>query len=262
VTDFRRDLFQGTAEYYDRFRVPYPPDLISDLSEQASVTGSGTLLDLACGTGHLAFALHERFAQTWAVDQEPDMIDVVKAKAAGLAGFRALIASAENLDAPEAEFDLVTIGNAFHRLRRDEVAGRVLRWLRPGGHLALAWGGSPWDGPEPWQLALDAVLLRWRPPDRIPAGYDRERAERPDATVLTEAGFAYKGERRFTIAHEWTTQSLIGHAYSTSLLSRAALGDAAADFAADLRGSVLASAPPDGRLVQTLSFAYELARRP
>jgi trans-aconitate methyltransferase len=65
MTAFRRDLFRGTAAYYDRFRVPYPEPLISDLSERASLTGSGTLLDLACGTGQLTFALHERFAQTW-----------------------------------------------------------------------------------------------------------------------------------------------------------------------------------------------------
>ena len=44
------------------------------------VTGSGTLLDIACGTGQLAFALHARFARTWAVDQEPDMIAVVREK--------------------------------------------------------------------------------------------------------------------------------------------------------------------------------------
>jgi hypothetical protein len=79
--------------------------------------------------------------------------------------------------------------------------------------------------------------------------------------VLKDAGFEYEGKREFTIVHEWTTQSLIGHAYSTSVLSRAALGDSAPDFATDLRNSVLASAP-DGRLVQTLSFARELARRP
>jgi hypothetical protein len=31
VTDFRRDLFRGTAEYYDRFRVPYPLSFACDL---------------------------------------------------------------------------------------------------------------------------------------------------------------------------------------------------------------------------------------
>lgn len=41
------------------------------------------MLDLACGTGQLAFPLADRFAETWAVDQEPDMIDFVQAKSAG-----------------------------------------------------------------------------------------------------------------------------------------------------------------------------------
>ena len=261
MTDFRRDLFRGTAGYYERFRVPYPESLISDLSEQTLATGSGTLLDLACGTGQLAFALHERFALTWAVDQEPDMIEVVAGKAAAIgAGIRAAVGSAEELPLPAASLDLVVIGNAFHRFRRDAVAGLIRGWLRPGGHLALVWGGGPEDnpasaGPAPWQEAMHAVLARWRPPDRIPANYDRDRAQRPDAAVLTDAGLRYLGKREFTIAHEWTIESLIGHAYSTSVLSRAALGDAAPGFEADLR-RVLLPHPP---FRHHLTFAYELA---
>jgi SAM-dependent methyltransferase len=260
VTDFRRDLFRGTAEYYDRFRVPYPPELINDLSERASVTGSGTLLDLACGTGQLTFALHERFAQTWAVDQEPDMIEVVARKAAGTGGsIRTAVASVEQLSLPAASFDLAVIGNAFHRFPRDLAAGLLYGWLKPGGHLTLVWGGgpeanAPTAGPEPWQQALHAVLVRWRPPDRIPASYERDRAERPDAAVLADAGFAYLGKREFTVPFEWTAESLIGHAYSTSVLSRTALGDSAPDFEADLRNSLAAHAP----FTHQLGFAYEL----
>jgi SAM-dependent methyltransferase len=259
VTDFRRDLFRGTAEYYDRFRVPYPPELINDLSEQASATGSGTLLDLACGTGQLTFALHERFARTWAVDQEPDMIEVVARKAAATGGIRTAVASVEQLSLPPASFDLVVIGNAFHRFPRDVAAGRLRRWLKPGGQLALMWGGGPeanpaTAGPEPWQQALRAVLARWRPPDRIPASYDRDRAERPDVAVLTDAGFRSLGKREYSVSHEWTAESLIGHAYSTSVLSRAALGDCAPDFESDLRNSLAAHAP----CTHQLSFACDL----
>jgi Methyltransferase domain len=46
---------------------------------------------------------------------------------------RPVVSSAESLDAERDYFDLVVIGNAFHRLDRDLVAGRVLRWLKPGG---------------------------------------------------------------------------------------------------------------------------------
>jgi len=263
VAAFRRDLFRGTADYYDQFRVPYPASLIDDLSVRAALTGSGTLLDLACGTGHLAFALHSRFARIWAVDQEPDMIEVVarKAAAAGLS-IRTTAASAEQLDLAQASIELVAIGNAFHRFDRDTVAGLIHRWLRPGGHVALAWGGGPQDNapsvsPAPWQRALRAVLLRWRPPDRIPSGYDRDRTARPDSAVLTQAGFRYLDKREFTVAHEWTIESLLGHAHSTAVLSRQALGETAADFAADLRRTLLPHAP----FRHQLSFACELASR-
>jgi 2-polyprenyl-3-methyl-5-hydroxy-6-metoxy-1,4-benzoquinol methylase len=66
--EFRPDLYQGTAGYYDRFRVPYPPDLIDDLGGRAGADGAGRLLDLACGTGQLSFAVHARFAEVWADD--------------------------------------------------------------------------------------------------------------------------------------------------------------------------------------------------
>jgi SAM-dependent methyltransferase len=50
---FAVDLYQGTAEYYDRYRLPYPQALIEDLIARTGVCGQGRLLDLACGTGRL-----------------------------------------------------------------------------------------------------------------------------------------------------------------------------------------------------------------
>ena len=58
---FRSDLYRGTASYYDRFRLPYPDELIEDLCRRTAVTGSGRLLDLACGPGTVTFALSDRF---------------------------------------------------------------------------------------------------------------------------------------------------------------------------------------------------------
>ena len=96
--EFRRDLYQGTAGYYDRFRLPYPQALTDDLAHRSGADGTGRLLDLACGTGQLSFALYARFAETWAVDQESEMIAVVrdKARTAALAGLRALACAVED----------------------------------------------------------------------------------------------------------------------------------------------------------------------
>jgi ubiquinone/menaquinone biosynthesis C-methylase UbiE len=80
---FAVDLYQGTAEYYDRYRLPYPAAMIEDLITRAEVSGRGRLLDLACGTGQLAFPLCRSFAEVWAVDREPDFTQMVQAKAGG-----------------------------------------------------------------------------------------------------------------------------------------------------------------------------------
>jgi SAM-dependent methyltransferase len=264
---FRRDLYRGTAGYYDRFRPPYPAGLTGDLADRAGADGTGRLLDLACGTGQLSFALQDRFAEVLAVDQEPEMAAMAgdKAAAAGLSHLRALACAAEDLRAPAGSFDLVTIGNAFHRLPRDTVAASILRWLRPGGFLALAWGGSPNEAEAPWQRALARVTDRWQARagahDRVPAEYEQDRRERPDLAILRGAGFENAGRHQFAAVHDWTPETLAGYTLSTSVLSPVALGGQATEFTEDLRRE-LAAAQPDGRFQQTIIFAYDLARRP
>jgi SAM-dependent methyltransferase len=266
--DFRPDLYRGTAVYYDRYRPPYPDALINDLVLRTSADGTGRLLDLACGTGHVCFGLRGSFAEIWAVDQEPEMISLVRQKAAALAdppGFEFHTAAAENLKAPEASFDLVAIGNAFHRLPRDVVAAKALQWLRPGAHLALLWPSSPNDGDAPWQLALRDQMRRWlqRPgtEQRMPAGYEADRAARPDLDILRATGFEIVGRREFPVGLTWTAEEIAGFVASTSILSREALGPDAAAFDVSLRQALL-EAEPAGQFRQDTSFAYELARRP
>jgi ubiquinone/menaquinone biosynthesis C-methylase UbiE len=86
--------------------------------------------------------MNGRCREVWAVDQEPDMIDVArqKATAAGISSICFLTSAAEDLSAPDDSFDLIPIKNAFHRMQRESVAARVFRWLRPGQFIALLWG--------------------------------------------------------------------------------------------------------------------------
>ena len=266
--NFRPDLYRGTAAYYDRYRPPYPDALIDDLVLQTGADGTGRLLDLACGTGQVCFALRGRFAEIWAADQEPDMISLVRQKAAALADpprFEFRTAAAENLAVPEDSFDLVAIGNAFHRLRREVVAAKVLHWLRPGAHLALLWGGPPNFGDAPWQEALRDQMQQWqqRPgaEQRVPAGYDADRAARPDPDILRATGFEIVGRQEFPVSHVWTATEIAGFVASTSVLSPAALGPDAAAFDVSLRQALLEQ-EPGGQFRQDASFAYDLARRP
>jgi SAM-dependent methyltransferase len=264
---FAPDLYRGTAGYYDRFRLSYPDVMTADLMGRVAPSGQGRLLDLACGTGQLAFPLAPWYSEVWAVDQEPDMIDMVRAKmTAGAVGrILPVAASAEEFQAGPESFELIVVGNAFHRLNRGLTARRTYGWLQPGRCLALCWSFSPWTGPQEWQRAFDALLQRWKAAlgatGRIPSRWDKARRELPDAELLLENGFELVGRYEFAVEQQWTLSELAGLIRSTSFLPPSVLATHGDTFDAEL-AATLGPYTVGGLLADTVSFAYELARRP
>jgi SAM-dependent methyltransferase len=262
---FRKDLFEGTAEDYERFRPPYPAALIDDLRTRARLGPASRVLDLACGTGQIAFAISPHVAEVVAVDPERGSVEFGRRKCErlGVANISWVTASAETM-ALAGAFDLVAIGNAFHRLDREAVARRLVPHLIDGGCLALLWSGSPWEGAQPWHRVFWAVLERWQDRvsarDRIPAGWQEAIDRDPHAAVLRRVGLTYESAFDFPVTKRWTVETLAGFVYSTSFLNRAVLGDQVDAFARDL-ASALLDCRPDGVFEQELTFVYELARR-
>ena len=262
--EYRRDLFRGTAAYYDRFRPAYPSTLLDDLRARVPLGGHGRLLDLACGTGQVAFALAPDFDEVLAVDQEPEFVafGTAKCERSGITNIRWMTGAAEEA-ALDGVFDLVTVGNAFHRLRRQVVADRSATCVTPHGCVALLWGGSPWSGPRPWQQAMDELLERWmrevEAVGRVPAGWREAMDADPHQRVLERAGFRYDGRFEFEAPHRWSIGELAGLVLSTSFLNREALGARVREFEEDLRTCML-SFSRTGSFEEDASFAYELAR--
>jgi SAM-dependent methyltransferase len=151
--DFPADAFAGTATYYAKCRPPYPPALIADLLQRTSITSGGRLLDLAAGPGRIAIPLAGHFREVWAVDLEPEMIAVgeQEARQRGVTNIRWITGKAEELVAEPDSFDLITIGDAFHRLDQQLIAARCRQWLRPDCCLAIL-GCSIVT--NPWQRAV------------------------------------------------------------------------------------------------------------
>src|SRR5258706_10790753 len=134
------DAFAGAAVAYARYRPPYPEALLSDLLSR--VASHGGLLDLACGPGRVALDLAGAFDTVWAVDLEPEMIEIGQQEAArrGVNNVTWGVGPAEELAAPPAAFGLITIGEAFHRLDQAVIARKALGWLKPGGCIATLGG--------------------------------------------------------------------------------------------------------------------------
>jgi SAM-dependent methyltransferase len=265
---FRADLYRGTAEYYERYRLPYPVEMLDDLLDRVGATGDERLLDLACGPGRLTFPLATRVGEALGIDLEPDAIALAAARAheRRITNVRFAVGRAEDVDAPDGSVDLVTVGTAFHRLDRDLIAARAMAWLRDGGHLALVWSDAPWtEQGGDWQRALSECVFDWSrrmdPAERLPEGFGAAMAERSNDEVLTAAGFTVLDRFETTVVQDWTVDDLIGLVHSTSILPRPLLGSRAAQFDADVRARLLA-VEPSGVFRDEPSFAYDLAVRP
>jgi SAM-dependent methyltransferase len=263
VPHYPVDAFAGTAQYYARYRVPYPEELVSDLRMRAGVTGVGRLLDLASGPGRVALPLAPFFREVWALDLEPEMIEAGREEAGrrGVTNVRWLVGRAEEVEAPVGAFELITIGDAFHRLDRWLIARRALEWLAPGRCVATMGCDGVFEGDEQWQALGAAVLGRWGVASPGSGQRVASQPSHPNEAIFRAVGFDDAASYQFSIPYVWTLDAIVGNLYSTSVASKRALGDKAADFEADLRRTLLAY-DARGEYRATFSFGFTLARRP
>lgn len=257
--------FAGTAAAYARFRPPYPTTLLGDLLARAGVAPRARLLDLACGPGRVALDLAASFESVWAIDLEPEMVAVGQQQAArrGVENVTWFVGRAEDLAAPTGAFDLITIGEAFHRLDQAVVAQAALGWLKPGGCLATLGSEGILAGLEAWQVAVAEVAQRWMA-RAFPGGWavarpGAEVGPGSQARVLRAAGFIDVTEQTFHQPRDWSFAEIIGYLESTSVCSRKALGSDFEAFAAELRSALAAGPTP---FHETLSWGYTLGRKP
>jgi ubiquinone/menaquinone biosynthesis C-methylase UbiE len=264
--NLRPAAFAGTADDYVRYRVPYPDAVLNALLAQARLPPDAKLLDLASGPGRVSLPIARRFAEVWAVDAEPEMVAAGRREAARLdvTNVRWHVGRAEEFEAAASSFDLVTIGEAFHRLDRPRVARQAFAWLKPGGALVTLGFGALDKPAAPWTSVMAATVRAFigEPARRLGAPNTTPAEELADQErEIGDAGFADVTSRVLAVSHEWTLETLLGHARSTSTLSRAALGARHADFEAALTRALLAL-DSSGRYREELGCGYTFARKP
>jgi SAM-dependent methyltransferase len=266
--NLRPDAFVGAADDYVRYRLPYPtPMLQSLLAEAALPPAAARLIDLACGPGRVALAIAEQFSEILAVDLEPEMVEAGRSEAVrrGVSQIRWSVARAEDFVAPADRFDLVTIGEAFHRLDRPRVAAKAFGWLKGGAALAALGMENFRHGNAPWRRILVDVVTRFvgTPAERIGGAPNPTVADAlaEQEAALWHAGFVEVASHDFVFAHEWHLRDLLGNLRSMSVVSPRALGTRHAKFEAELSAALLGF-DPTGRFPERVSCGYTLARKP
>jgi demethylmenaquinone methyltransferase/2-methoxy-6-polyprenyl-1,4-benzoquinol methylase len=198
-----RGLFATIADRYDLITVLLSFGLDRRWKNRlVALSGAGPgkrALDLACGTGDIAFQVAASGARTTGLDVTTRMLQLARAKApAGPASFVAGDMMA--LPFPEHSFDLVTSGYGLRNVPAIEPAlAEISRVLKPGGLFLSLDFNRPASFPVRWiylgHLTVVGSLLGWvlhRNPDTyryIPESIRRYPGAPRVCGIALEQGF-------------------------------------------------------------------------
>jgi phosphatidylethanolamine/phosphatidyl-N-methylethanolamine N-methyltransferase len=140
TSDPNREFWEQKAPHYDRvvkgvFGRPLPRML--ELTA-AGVSGAGTVLEVAAGTGMVTAAIAPHVGHVVATDYADNMLAILRdrIKTAGIANVEAAHRDIYALEYPPGSFDAVVASNVLHLVPDMERAIDALcHVLRPGGTL-------------------------------------------------------------------------------------------------------------------------------
>jgi SAM-dependent methyltransferase len=268
-------LYAGSAPYYARGRLPYPPELADTLREQLELDGTGRLLDAGSGPGSLALLLAPLFAEVVGIDADAEMVAEAgrEARRLGVRNATWLHLRAEELPAALGTFRAVAFAQSFHWMDRPRVAAAVFAMLEPGGTLvhvhATTHRGVPGDDelrhPRPPRDEMAKVVQSYLGPVRragrgtLPGGTPSGEDE-----IVRAAGF--RDERLLDVGggrvFERSEDDVVASVYSLSSAAPHLFGDRLGEFEADLR-ALLRRTSPDGRFSERArEIALELWTKP
>ena len=137
--------YAAVSADYDRTRVPIGVEIILGcLASGGRALGSLRLLDAGCGTGSYSAVLRRYVGEIDAVDLNPSMLEVARAKLDRIPGCPVTLheAGIDALPFEDARFDAVMVNQVLHHLPDSphdgwpalrRVLGELARVLQPGG---------------------------------------------------------------------------------------------------------------------------------
>jgi SAM-dependent methyltransferase len=247
ASDWDPTLYAGSARFYSRGRVAYPPGLIEEMVARLALDGSGRLLDIGCGPGSIGLMLAPHYAEVVGIDADPDMIAeatrLAEVSVVHNATWRNL--RAEDLPAGLGQFRTAVFAQSFHWMDRHRVARSVHDMLDTNGavvhvHATTHRGGDDsrgLAGPQPPYADITRLVQRYLGDERragqktLPAGTPGD-----EDSVYRAAGFL--GPERVTVP-PWTVDRSVDDVaasiYSLSSSAPHLFGKQLLDFDVQLR---------------------------
>ncbi len=217
--------FASTAQFYRRYREPYPAEFFRAVALRLGLTGQERLVDAACGPAMLAIGFAPFVEHCAGVDPEANMIAAAKVAAAE-AGVRIelLQGRMEDIGGSLGSADVVTIGRALHWLPRGATLAVLDRVVAKNGWIVTCGSLTSEASINRWAGTFHEIRRAWSSDP-----HERRYRIRPQAW-FAGSRFRKAGEIAVTYRHTVKISDLIGRALSLSTTSPAVLGHRRRDF--------------------------------
>ena len=251
-----RHLFDEVAGEYDR-HLPFFATFGRELADWCGLRPGQRVLDVAAGRGAITLPAARAVGPRGlvvAVDNAPNMRAALARDRGDLPQIKICGMDAHRLAFPDASFDAVTCGFAFHIVNDpQQVIAEAHRVLRPGGPLAFSTAGR-WDFDE---LVRDIDALA--SPERTPT-----LPPRPLPEICADAGFTAVEERSIQRSfdfrdpqHYW--DHMMSHGYRGYVYS---LGPTLAGEFRTRLFAALEQLQADGCITASFGAVFARARKP
>jgi SAM-dependent methyltransferase len=256
-------LYEGSAEYYQRGRMPYPQALADALRDELALDSTGRLLDVGCGPGKLTNLLAPLFAEVIGIDADAGMVAEATRHAPANATFRRL--RAEELPADLGTFDVIAFAQSFHWMEQIRVAATVHTMLRDGGAFVTVGAMTHQGEGNVPREAIKELIRSYLGPSRR-AGQSTVSDEGPPwnaREALDAAGFGEPREIHIPAGqiHERSEDDIVASVFSQSSSAPHLFGERLDEFERELRALLRGHAPADGYREQLRDEALLIRRK-
>jgi len=253
------------ADLYHHYRHGYPAAVTDIIADAFALSSTDVVIDLGCGTGQLTLPIAARVRAVAGMDPEADMLRRAHraARDAGVGNVGWMLGGDGDLAGLHALFGrgsvaAVTIGQALHWMRHEELFRDVRPLLRPGGGIAVVTNGTPlWLQDSSWSRGLREFLERWLGGKTTFACGTDELTQQRYRDALASAGFGVTAAAVDYVA-ELTLDQILGGVYSAISAGRLPPPDQRAAFAQQVRAAV----GPQDRFAEPVHVAILTGRLP
>jgi len=266
IQKFDPELYRGTYEYYVKYRLGIPKEVINIIVKHFDIKPTDRVLDIGCGTGQVALAMEGKCGEMVCLDPDPEMLKWAKKTTKDCKmKLTWLNCGAEDLGKFKEKlgiFKVATCSRAFHRMNQDQVLKDLDELIEEDGGVAVFSDRVLWGGKEEWKQAVKRVIQKYLGEK---SNVGKEKPIEPDElweNIIARSVFRFVKTRDVPSKRSWNIESIIGYIFSTAAAAPYLFGDQLDRFKKEIK-NILLSINPNGTFKEIAIWSIVLgSKRP